>query len=45
LDNYDNVYPIDPILENISEDNKYDLWKSYLDENINNKDIFHIDKL
>ena len=45
LDNYDNVYPIDPILDIISEENKYSLWKSYLDENKNKKDVFHIDKL
>lgn len=45
LDNYDNVFPIDPILDNIPEDLKYDLWKSYLKENIDNKEVFHIDKL
>jgi len=45
LDNYDNVYPIDPILDDITEDDKYNLWKSYLENNVNNKSIFHIDKL
>jgi len=44
FDNFDNIYPIDPILDNITDEIKYNSWKRYFIEN-KEKKLIHIDKL